>query len=154
MLHSLAHPRSGNEASTVMPGWLSLAPHQHARLLRHHRQHLQQTNRCSVASSTTELGVCGLQHGLCPTPDGSRDADRDAINAQSSVEQPAHSSTSIHAANRWLNAQGDAPSSPELQTVACSSRCALAKAESCQATGRSWYVFVMGRAYVSRRACS
>ena len=40
-----------------------------------------------------------------------------ASNAPSSVEQPAHSFTSIHAVNRWLNAQGDAPSSPELQRL-------------------------------------
>ena len=41
----------------------------------------------------------------------------DANNAPSSVEQPAHSFTSIHAVNRWLTAQGDVSSSPELERL-------------------------------------
>lgn len=53
VMHSLARSPSVNEASTIMPGLLSLAPHQHVLFLRHHRQYLQQANRCSVASSTT-----------------------------------------------------------------------------------------------------
>ena len=67
--HSLAHPSSGNDASTVMLGLLILAPHQHVHRSLHHRKHLQQVTRRSVASSTTAFGVCGLQHGLCPALD-------------------------------------------------------------------------------------
>ena len=40
-----------------------------------------------------------------------------AINAPSSVEQTAHAFISIRALNSWLNAQGDASSSTELQRL-------------------------------------
>ena len=43
--------------------------------------------------------------------------NRDAFNALSNVEQPAHSFTSIHVVNRWLDAKVDAPSSPEYQRL-------------------------------------
>ena len=62
--------------------------------------------------------VCRIREALPVLElDGSRDADRDATNAPSRVEQPAHSFTSIHAMNKWLNAQGDAANSPELQQL-------------------------------------
>jgi len=38
-------------------------------------------------------------------------------NARSSFEQPAETLTSIEAVNRWLKAQGEASSSPELQRL-------------------------------------
>ena len=69
VLHSMAHPLSCNDASTIMLGLLSLAPHQHARLVLRHQQHLQQANRCSVASSTTALDVCGSNMQCCTACD-------------------------------------------------------------------------------------